>query len=416
VGNTARKLGLGGVIRRVKSYRTGIPAVGRVNFGDFRRLEPFSREYGFDRGGPIDRYYIESFLSERRELITGRVLEIGERLYTEMFGHDVTQSDMLHVDTVPGATYVDDLTEGASVPSSLYDCVILTQTLHLIWDMRAAVQTIYRILKPGGVLLCTVPGITQIADDDWNETWYWSLSRFSAKKLFEEVYPPGNVDVRAYGNFLSAVSFLGGLGGSELKKWELDAADDHYQVIIGVAARTGDARIEVEMADRWDYDGKPQFAYDEEKSYGLGMAFLDREGEVIEDWGCGTAFAKRFVREGTYIGVDGSASEYSDVKADLQSYRSDVDCIFMRHVLEHNWGWRKILANAIGSFRKRMVLIVFTPLGTSEQRINPGQGSIPDLQFDREELLSYFGDLNFREETFPSKTEYGVETMFYLER
>jgi len=413
VRNIVGEKAYGWLLETIK--RPALPPVSQVRFGDFRRLEPFSREYGYDRGQPIDRYYIEKFLKSQGHLITGAVLEIGERTYTEAFGQNVVRSDMLHVSDEEGATYVDDLTEGASVPSNTYDCVILTQTLHLIFDMKQALQTIYRVLKPGGVLLCTVPGITQVADSDWNETWYWALTSNAARKLFGLVYPPGNVEVNAFGNVLAATCFLQGLSATELYAWELDAFDQEYPVTVAIVARAGDAAVKVPMADRWNYADTPQFPYDEETSYRLGMEFLDGHGATIEDWGCGTGFAKRFVSTSSYVGVDGSASDFASIKADLQSYTSDVDCVFMRHVLEHNWGWRQILANAVASFRKRMVLIVFTPLGESEQRLDNNE-KIPDLQLGRDEILSYFKGMTVREETIESATQYGVETLFYIEK
>jgi len=229
--------------RRARARMRGVrvPPPGLVIMGDLRRLEPISREYGFDRGSPIDRYYIETFLAAQAPLITGRVLEIGERLYTGKFGQDVAVSDMLHVGDHPEATYVDDLATGETVPSGLYDCVILTQTLHLIFDMEAALRTILRILKPGGVLLCTVPGITQIADSDWNDTWYWSLSRSAARKLCGKVFGEAQVEVQQYGNVLSATAFLQGIAAEELERRELDFFDAEYPVTIAVTARAGTA-------------------------------------------------------------------------------------------------------------------------------------------------------------------------------
>lgn len=153
------------LLKRVRRPGWHVPEVGLVKFGDLRRLEPISREYGYDRGRPIDRYYIERFLEREASCVHGRVLEIGERTYTETFGRGVTHSDVLHISAeCTEATFVDDLTEGKTLPSEAFDCVILTQTLHLIFDMQAALRTIARILKPGGVLLATVPGITQISD------------------------------------------------------------------------------------------------------------------------------------------------------------------------------------------------------------------------------------------------------------
>jgi len=396
------------------SGRSYTPPVGSVKFGDLRRTEPVSRDYGYGRGRPIDRYYIENFLEAQSDLITGQVLEIGERTYTEKFGKNVAQSHMLHVNDMEGATYVDDLTYGSSIPSNWYDCVILTQTLHLIFDMKAALRTIYRILKPGGVLLCTVPGITQAADEDWNECWYWALTSNAARKLTEQVFPPDNVQVDYWGNVLAATSFLQGLAEEELTRAELDLVDPEYQVTIAITARRGDASLIVGMEDEWDYTGKASAPYDDETSYKLGIAYLDGHGD-IEDWGCGTAFAKKFVSESRYIGVDGSQSDFADVKAELQDFRSSADCVFMRHVLEHNWGWRSILTNALASFQKRMVLVLFTPLGESEMRLD-GDGLIPDLQLPRNEVMSFLAGFDVREEQIRSATQYGQETIFYIEK
>ena len=386
-----------------------------MRFGDLRRLEPISRSYGYDRGRPIDRYYIENFLELEGGCIKGRVLEIGENTYTLKFGKGVTQSDVLHVhEGIEGTTFVDDLAAGQSLPSNAFDCVVVTQTLHLIYDMKAAVKTIYRILKPGGVLLCTVPGITQISDEDWNDTWFWALSTASARRLGLEVFPPGSVDVQSFGNVLSATAFLQGLAESELTREELDALDREYPVTVTLKATKPAGDFKVPMADRWDYRDQEQFAYDEDSSYRLGMAFLDGHG-TIEDWGCGTAYAKRFVASSPYIGVDGSGSDYCDVKADLQDYHSVTDCIFMRHVLEHNWGWRSILRNAVDSFRYRMVLIVFTPFQEDERKLYEQEG-IPDLSLVKAEVLGYFAGLEVTEQVIESKTEYGTETLFFVEK
>jgi Methyltransferase domain len=416
--NLARSVLPTTVIRLLKRARVSngdAPPVGAVLMGDLRRLEPISREYGFDRGRPVDRYYIENFLRSESRHITGRVLEVGENTYTLKFGRNVVKSDVLHVlEGIEGTTYVDDLTDGSTLPSNAFDCVILTQTLHLIYDMKAALRTIYRILKPGGTLLCTVPGITQISDADWNDTWYWSLTTNSAKRLSSEVFPPHLVEVKSFGNVLAATSFLQGLADCELTTEELDFSDREYPVIVTIKAATAHQHVRVAMSGRWDYSGVPQFAYDDEASYIQGMAFLDGFGS-IEDWGCGTGFAKRFATQSAYRGIDGSGSQFCDTSADLQTYRSTADCIFMRHVLEHNWGWRAILKNAVDSFQKRMVLIVFTPFGESEMKIGDNNG-IPDLTLNKAEVLSFFSGLSVREERIKSQTEYGEETLFYLEK
>jgi glycosyltransferase involved in cell wall biosynthesis len=217
--------------------RSSLP-VGGVRFGDLRRLSPISREFGFDRGLPIDRYYVERFVSANASDIRGRVLEIGDDVYTWQFGGDrVRRSEVLHVtEGNPKATWIGDLTSADHIPSDSFDCVILAQTLHLIYDMGAAVQTLYRILKPGGVVLATFPGISQSSDDEWGAYWCWSLRTLSARRLFAEAFPEAGIAVEAYGNVLTATAFLQGLATEELHPQELDYRDPHYELLIAVRA------------------------------------------------------------------------------------------------------------------------------------------------------------------------------------
>jgi SAM-dependent methyltransferase len=214
------------------------PPVGTVKFGNLRRVTPLSRVFGFDRGLPIDRYYVENFLTSQANDIQGRVLEIGDNFYTRKFGGDrVTKSDVLHViEGNPDATIVGDLSNADHIPSDTFDCLVLTQTLHLIYDVQSALKTINRILKPGGVALMTFPGISQICIDEWKDYWYWAFTNLSAQRLFEEVFPKTNVTIKTYGNVLTATSFLQGVATEELQKKELDHCDPSYQVLITVRA------------------------------------------------------------------------------------------------------------------------------------------------------------------------------------
>lgn len=216
----------------------GSPAVGRVNFGELRRVTPISREFGYDRGLPVDRYYIEKFLYQHSQDVCGRVLEIGDDSYTRQFGGDrVTIRDVLHVKAGnPIATFVGDLTNADHIPSNTFDCFILTQTLHLVYDFRTALNTIHRILKPGGVVLATVPGISQISTDEWADYWCWSFTSLSARKLFEEFFPAENVQVETCGNVLAAIAFLQGLSFDELTTQELDHRDRCYELLITIRA------------------------------------------------------------------------------------------------------------------------------------------------------------------------------------
>lgn len=211
-----------------------------VNLGDLRRVTPVSRVHGTDRGSPVDRYYIERFLSANASDVKGRVLEFDDDAYTRRFGGErVTTADVLHVEPgYPGATIAADLADAAHLPGETFDCVICTQTLMYIYEVRAAILTLHRILKPGGVVLATFPGISQISRydmDRWGEFWRFTI--LSARRLFSEAFPPENVSADAHGNVLSAAAFLYGLSAEELRPDELDHQDPDYEVLITVRAR-----------------------------------------------------------------------------------------------------------------------------------------------------------------------------------
>lgn len=221
-----------------RQRRRALPDPGRIRFGNLRRVTPVSEVFGYDRGQPIDRYYIENFLAFHAKDIRGHVLEIGDDTYTRRFGGDrVTNKDVLHVsEGNPSATIVADLTHADRIPSDTFDCIIFTQTLHLIYDTRAAILTLHRILKPGGILLATFPGISQIARDQWGDSWYWAFTALSARRMFEEVFRAQDLKIEAHGNVLAALSFLHGLAVRELRKEELDHRDSHYEVLITLRA------------------------------------------------------------------------------------------------------------------------------------------------------------------------------------
>ena len=220
-----------GWIQRIR----GRPKVGSVHFGDFRRLSPISDNFGADRGTPIDRYYIESFLAKNTRHIEGRVLEADSNLYTQRFGGArVEQSDVLSVETDnPRATVVGDLTHSTSLPGAAFDCIVFTQTLQFIFDVRAAVATSYRALKPGGVLLVTVPGLTKM-HDRW--PWYWTFTASAVRRLLEDQFGSDAVSVEVYGNVFTATAFLYGIATEELDLSELNARDSNFPVIVAARA------------------------------------------------------------------------------------------------------------------------------------------------------------------------------------
>ena len=218
------------------------PYANKIDLGDLGRTQPVSRVWGLDRGTPVDRYYIQNFLSAWSADVRGYVLEIGGNTYTLQYGGErVEMSDILHVsEGAPNATIIADLTRAEHIPSKTFDSIICTQTLHLIFEIDLAIATLHRILKPGGALLVTMPGISQISRydmDRWGD--YWRFTSASARRLFEKSFAAGDIQLKIFGNVLAATAFLQGIATQELSPEALDARDPDYEVIIGVRAVRG---------------------------------------------------------------------------------------------------------------------------------------------------------------------------------
>ena len=185
---------------------------------------------------PVDRYYIERFLDANRSAIRGSVLEVKAPVYTDLYGVDVRERHILDIDeTNELATHVADLARADSLSSDAFDCFILAQTLQFVYDLRAAIRHAHRILRPGGVLLCTVPSVSRIERGSVDKE-YWRFTAASCARLFEEAFEGGHVAVRSHGNVLASIAFLAGIAAEELRQSQLDENDDHFPLLVTVRA------------------------------------------------------------------------------------------------------------------------------------------------------------------------------------
>src|SRR5688572_33170143 len=97
-----------GLARRTRRLASAVAGRSRLPVG----VAPISERWGFDRGLPIHRYYLEAFLTECSRDVRGACLEFQNATYTRRFGGSaVTTADVLHLDeSNPNATIVADLT------------------------------------------------------------------------------------------------------------------------------------------------------------------------------------------------------------------------------------------------------------------------------------------------------------------
>ena len=212
----------------------------KVNWKDLRILSPISNVFGLDRGKPIDRYFIENFLNEKKDLIKGVVLEIGDNKYTRMFGDSVIKSEILTYDLNDKRKniIIGDLTKYDNFEKGKYDCIILTQTLNFIYDYKKAISGVLYLLKEGGTVIVTTSGISQISDYD-NKRWgdFWRFTEIGLRKSFEEVFAEENINTKSYGNVLSSISYLHGISSEELSIKELEFNDPNYPLLITLTAK-----------------------------------------------------------------------------------------------------------------------------------------------------------------------------------
>lgn len=238
------------IVRPLLSRRATVPAASSrsaappprrpVAMGDLARKTPISTHWGFDRGLPIDRYYIQRFLEDHRADVRGDVLEVKDSGYTTAIGGAaVTAAEVLDVTAAnPRASLIADLAAADHLPGDRFDCFILTQTLHIIYDCRIALGHAARLLKPGGVLLCTIPAVSRVNDEDGGleSGDYWRMTAAAVRTLFREAFPAGEVEITTYGNVLTCTAFLYGLATEEMSGDDLQHHDPWFPLIHCVRA------------------------------------------------------------------------------------------------------------------------------------------------------------------------------------
>jgi SAM-dependent methyltransferase len=204
----------------------------RPRWGNLRRAAPFSERFGWDRGTPVDRVFIERFLAANAADVRGEVLEVKDAGYTERFGGGkVVRSHVLDVDQANRrATILGDLSADGVLPEGRFDCVILTQTLQYVDRPDAAVGSVWRALAPGGVALVTVPCIAR-ADYVGGRSDLWRWTPLGLERMIAGAGVDGERDVRGYGNLTAATAFLMGLAAEELRPDELELYDPLFLIV-----------------------------------------------------------------------------------------------------------------------------------------------------------------------------------------
>jgi hypothetical protein len=221
--------------RRTARLRCLVRGKKLPRWGNLRVAEPFSSNWGIDRGTPVDRYYGDRFFAAHSRSITGKVLEIQNSTYTDRYGYEVQQADSVDIDGTFGPTIVCDLAKADNViASDSYDCFLLPYTLLVVRDLEGALRNALRIVRPGGTILATTSVMTPILAE-YPE--YWRMTEAGWREVLDRVWPGCEYEVRTHGNCLSAVASVLGLAQQELTDDELRRDDPRFPVLISIFCR-----------------------------------------------------------------------------------------------------------------------------------------------------------------------------------
>ena len=205
-----------------------------ARWGNLRRVDPFSSRFGSERGTPVDRFYLHDFLHEHRALITGRVLEVQLPSYTRRYGHDVETSHTVDISPEFAATYTCDLANAPQIPSDSYDCFLAPNTLGHIKSLEPALQTLLRVVKPGGTLLLSTTTLLPLLPDGDD---YWRMSPQGWREMLGRHWPGCEIEIQSHGNCVVAIAAMHGLTVEELTEDELRANDPRFPVLITIRCR-----------------------------------------------------------------------------------------------------------------------------------------------------------------------------------
>jgi SAM-dependent methyltransferase len=201
-------------------------------WGTLRRLQPLSNWQGYERGTPIDTFYIEQFIAGHQADIRGRVLEAGSTTLSSRFGGDsVARTDVVDANPYnPEATVLADLSETGSLPAATFDCIVLPVGLQLVTDLPAALANLWQSLAPGGSLMLCVPGMARVLPGS-RHLDAWRLNPLGLERLLISHCVGSQIEVTSYGNVLTAVAFMMGISAEELRPKELNTIDRDFPVL-----------------------------------------------------------------------------------------------------------------------------------------------------------------------------------------
>ncbi len=202
---------------------------------DQRDVLPLWGVWGYERGTPIDRYYIGNFIRAHAGAVHGRVLEFGWPDYQGYFDASrIERYDVLDLKAHDDVTLVGDIQCIPQIADATFDCIVCTQVLLLIPDLFAAMREMHRILKPGGILLLTLPHVALTMPRKEFPNDYWRFTEDSVRLLLAAF---SEVRITVHGNSYAAFYFANRIVVEDLTPADLDWTDTRFPLHVNAYAR-----------------------------------------------------------------------------------------------------------------------------------------------------------------------------------
>jgi SAM-dependent methyltransferase len=234
---------MGRVVARLRSGWRRLPLVRQLRGVTFRRLRPL-RE-GRQTGTAVVRYHWARFLEEHRSDIRGRALEVGATSTIRRYGGpNLVRADAIDLSPHgPDVTVAADLSRADAVPSDTWDCFVNQFTMHVIYDVDAALYHAVRILRPGGVLLVNFPCVDYYFPTGLDMGTgrpmflYWWFTPIHVETLLRRAgLHDGDYRLQVYGNLFTRIAYQLNMPAEELTRRELETVDPGHPLLICVRA------------------------------------------------------------------------------------------------------------------------------------------------------------------------------------
>ena len=196
--------------------------------------QPINQNWGESEGTPIGRYYLNLYMQEAHDTISGLVLEFGAPTYA---GHCNCTCEVIDINPANSKADIHrdicDPTIGEEY-GSRYDVIICTAVLQYVIDPQMAVANMRSMLKKGGSLILAQQALSRLARTASDtggvpaETDRWRFTQHGIAHMMKGFEP---LHIRHYGNAYAICAYVLGLPVEKLDSNKLGFADPFHPVI-----------------------------------------------------------------------------------------------------------------------------------------------------------------------------------------